>query len=168
MFLSSRTWNCASGAIDDEKNHCLIVFSFSLFLSYKPSSPLVWSSEQSILRYYGCPPCSKPFFKQLPFLHLHPRCCRFMSEKGGGGFWLWNNIHGLWKVGLKRNLHFAGNPPPTNFQMNFNTTAASPALVHISISFFVPIFKLLIIRVRSSGSKLALHIRITLLASMCI
>ena len=73
--------------------------------------------------------------------------------------WLWNNIHGVWKVSLslwkleweedflcesesekKRIMHFEGNPPLTNFQMNSNTTTASrvhllPRHIHSNLGY---------------------------------
>ena len=91
------------------------------------------------------------------YLHSPSRCCgsfivsQFMLEKDS---WLWNNIHGVWKVSLslwkleweedflcesesekKRIMHFEGNPPLTNFQMNSNTTTASGPSLAKTYSF---------------------------------
>ena len=56
----------------------------------------------------------------------------YLCFKGdGGGFWLWNNIHGLWKVLLKRNIQdFGGKVLRPTFRWTSTTTAASsPALL---------------------------------------
>ena len=96
----------------------------------------MWSSEQSIAGYYGwlvlnvilhttslfldaflnnftsVGYCSfwNSFFIFLLQNNFHYRQPHYWSWSVifCGGLCLWNNIHGLWKVGLKRNLHFAG------------------------------------------------------------
>ena len=55
-------------------------------------------------------PSGTPFFMFLFHNNFHYRQPQYWSWSVifCGGLCLWNNIHGLWKVGLKRNLHFAG------------------------------------------------------------